>query len=467
MTNGAQKNILLLERSSQNAQQILQTFQGNEKTFKVNHATDIEGGLSYLKKTVPDLVLLDNNLAETKGFASVKSLLAEGKIPYILLSDVNGTEVIRQAEKTGAKEYLVKDRMTPYYLMKTVLSTLKLSETENKLNNVFEEYSTRIESFSMMLDVIKDGVVLIDANNEVQYTNAKASSLFEDEELRKKITAHLTNREVDSEQIIEIKGDAKQNIVLRVNNFYWNKERGNIFVVEVVAPANEAATGASEFMVTGKEHFASKNLYEPVRQLLNEVELVAEHLNAGKYNKAAEHTGFAEDSVAKIETLLGNIKSYIALSNHPLKPEMVSMKTVVADVLESMKPQIEAAKAEINISELPSLNADKELVTKLITELLTNAFKFSRKNKNPVIDIGHDKFDGNIIFCVRDNGVGISRKDHTKIFEFFQTLENENNAGGNGIGLAMGKKIAEAHGGKIWVESLPGHGSNFYFTLSN
>jgi signal transduction histidine kinase len=101
---------------------------------------------------------------------------------------------------------------------------------------------------------------------------------------------------------------------------------------------------------------------------------------------------------------------------------------------------------------------------KVLYCLLDNAVKFRRSNKKLVIDIGHDAYDGNVIFCVRDNGVGVSRKDHEKIFELFERL-NPNETQGNGLGLAICKKIAELHNGKIWVESLPGHGSNFYFIL--
>jgi signal transduction histidine kinase len=99
----------------------------------------------------------------------------------------------------------------------------------------------------------------------------------------------------------------------------------------------------------------------------------------------------------------------------------------------------------------------------VLEQLLNNALRFSRKDKKPVIDIGHDKYEGSYIFCIRDNGVGISRKDHARIFEPFEKLDSLNP--GNGLGLAICKSIIEKHDGKIWVESLPGHGSNFYFTL--
>ena len=79
--------------------------------------------------------------------------------------------------------------------------------------------------------------------------------------------------------------------------------------------------------------------------------------------------------------------------------------------------------------------------------------------------VGYDKFEGKVIVCVRDNGIGISKKYHHKIFELFERLNRVDEYSGNGLGLAICQKIVEMHGGSIWVESLPGLGSSFYFTL--
>jgi signal transduction histidine kinase len=97
--------------------------------------------------------------------------------------------------------------------------------------------------------------------------------------------------------------------------------------------------------------------------------------------------------------------------------------------------------------------------------LLDNALKFGKKGKKLVIDIGFDKFEGNVLFCVRDNGMGIPKKYQDKIFEPFERLNRVDEYPGNGLGLAICKKIIDMQKGKIWVESLPGFGSSFYFTL--
>lgn len=142
------------------------------------------------------------------------------------------------------------------------------------------------------------------------------------------------------------------------------------------------------------------------------------------------------------------------------------MQNIAGDVLKSMGPEIEEAEIEVSISELPETTADKELINKLLKHLISNALKFRNKARKAVIDIGHDKNDGQFIFCVRDNGIGISKKHHEQVFNLFSTLNDTKEYPGNGMGLAICKKIVELHNGKIWAESLPGHGSNFYFKLN-
>lgn len=90
------------------------------------------------------------------------------------------------------------------------------------------------------------------------------------------------------------------------------------------------------------------------------------------------------------------------------------MKLLLADVLKQMKPRIDELQAEVSFTELPDVSADRELVEKLLSQLIDNALKFRKKDKKPVIDIGYDKFEGNVIFCVRDNGIGISKNTTTK-----------------------------------------------------
>ena len=212
-------------------------------------------------------------------------------------------------------------------------------------------------------------------------------------------------------------------------------------------------------------HLASHDLREPVRTILNYVQLISENLHKQKYDAATEYADFAKAAADRMEKLLSDFKVYIALNDYKPSPSKVSMKMAVADVLKQLKSTIAATGAELNVAELPDVTADRDMVEKLLLQLLDNALKFGKKGKKQVIDIGFDKFEGNILFCVRDNGMGIPKKYQDKIFEPFERLNRVDEYPGNGLGLAISKKIIDLHKGKLWVESLPGFGSSFYFTL--
>ena len=213
-------------------------------------------------------------------------------------------------------------------------------------------------------------------------------------------------------------------------------------------------------------HLASHDLREPVRTVLNYIQLISDSLRKNNYELAAEYSEHAKSAADRMEKLLSDFKIFIGLNEHKLNPVKVSVKQITADVIKQLKPLIESTKAEINIAEMPEVHADRELLNLLMYNLIDNALRFHKKGKKPVIDIGCDKFEGKILFCVRDNGIGIAKKYHEKIFEMFERLNRVDEYPGNGLGLAICRRVVEMHGGKIWVESLPGLGSSFYFTLT-
>ena len=455
-------NILLLDANADSADKIQQSLQSNGHAFKVNHAITLQQGLLLLKTSSPEVVLVDGEFIENKDFASVKSYLTDHCIPSILISDVNGQEVKNRALKAGASEYLVKHKISPQYLQDTIQSTIKLVETENKLNRVFEEYSGRIESFMLMLDTLKEGVVIINKSGEVCYTNELGNAMLSNDSLHIEISSFLAYRELSNEHVVLVENDLQQQIQIRTNNFFWNGEPCNIVVIEKKEIIKVEGVIREEVIV----HRGVSPLNEPFDTLINYLRLIAEHEANGKTAEATQCAELASKSIIESEKLLGDVKSFISLAHYNPIFTRLSMQNLVGDVLKSMGPEIEEAGIEVSLSDLPEATGDKELILKLVKHLVSNALKFRNKSRKAVIDIGHDKSEGQFIFCVRDNGIGISKKHHEEVFNLFSRLNDAEEYPGNGIGLAICKKIVELHSGKIWVESLPGHGSNFYFKLN-
>jgi light-regulated signal transduction histidine kinase (bacteriophytochrome) len=127
---------------------------------------------------------------------------------------------------------------------------------------------------------------------------------------------------------------------------------------------------------------------------------------------------------------------------------------------------IEESGAVITHDPLPRVRADRAQLVQLLQNLIGNALKF-RGSSAPRVHVSAKQVNGHFIFSVRDNGIGIDPAQSDRIFCIFERLHGPDTYPGTGIGLALCKRVVERHGGKIWVDSVPGHGSVFYFTLSN
>jgi len=137
---------------------------------------------------------------------------------------------------------------------------------------------------------------------------------------------------------------------------------------------------------------------------------------------------------------------------------------VMREVLEDMRLAIEESGARVCLGPLPSVRADRVQFSQLLRNLLANAIKF-RRTEPPEVEVRGDRRGPEWVFSVRDNGIGIDQGHTERIFEMFGRVHPRERFPGTGIGLATCKKIVQGHGGRIWVESEPGRGSTFYFTL--
>jgi light-regulated signal transduction histidine kinase (bacteriophytochrome) len=135
------------------------------------------------------------------------------------------------------------------------------------------------------------------------------------------------------------------------------------------------------------------------------------------------------------------------------------------EVLDDLDVAIVEAGAEITTGQLPVIGGYPVEIKQLFQNLIMNAIKFSKKDISPQIKISVKCTPGNWEFAFADNGIGISKQYNEKIFVIFQRLHTRNEYPGSGIGLSHCKKIVELHKGKIWLESEPGQGTTFYFTI--
>ena len=142
----------------------------------------------------------------------------------------------------------------------------------------------------------------------------------------------------------------------------------------------------------------------------------------------------------------------------------LTAKEVLEETLINLKSSIEENDAVVTCSNLPKISCNELLLFELFQNLIGNAIKYRGKDK-PKIHVSAVEKKDEYVFSVKDNGIGMSRKDLERIFAIFQRLHTRDEYEGTGIGLAIAQKIVHQHGGKIWAESEPEKGTTFYFTL--
>ena len=209
---------------------------------------------------------------------------------------------------------------------------------------------------------------------------------------------------------------------------------------------------------------ASHDLQEPLRMVATYTQLLAERYAGQLDERADKYIGYAVDGAKRMQQLVKELLAYSRVSSQARPPAVIETKTVVQDVLGGLKLAIEESHAEIVCDDLPAVRADQAQLGHLFQNLIGNALKF-RTERPPLIHIAAEKNEGHCLFRVEDNGIGIDQQYSDRVFQIFQRLHERGRYTGNGIGLAISRKIVERHGGRIWFESEPEKGTTFFFTL--
>jgi signal transduction histidine kinase len=209
---------------------------------------------------------------------------------------------------------------------------------------------------------------------------------------------------------------------------------------------------------------ASHDLFEPLRMVISFLQLLAQGYSAKLDKEAQEFIGFAIDGARRMQALINDLLAYSRLDVRGRLLEPMASEKALAAAIANLKVAIEESGATIAHDPLPRVKADDVQLTQVFQNLIANALKF-RGATPPRIEVGVSRNDSEWTFFVRDNGIGIDPRDFDRVFVIFQRLHTRKEYAGTGMGLAICKKIIERHGGRIWVESGPGKGSTFFFTL--
>jgi len=259
----------------------------------------------------------------------------------------------------------------------------------------------------------------------------------------------------------------------------WQEEESDFlvnlaFIVAQTMDANEReelekrrAQLISELEYANKDlsdfaYIVSHDLKAPLRGIAS----LANWLNTDYTDKfdeeGREHLKLLSGRVERMNSLINGILKYSRAGKSKMVMEKVDLNVVIKEIVDSISPP---ANIEINLKEtFPVINCDWTHMVQVFQNLLSNAIKYMDKD-NGIISIDYVKKDEELLFSITDNGPGIEEKYFERIFHIFQTLSPRDSVESTGVGLSLVRKIVEIYNGRVWVESTPGKGSCFYFTL--
>jgi PAS domain S-box-containing protein len=212
-------------------------------------------------------------------------------------------------------------------------------------------------------------------------------------------------------------------------------------------------------------YVASHDLQEPLRMVASFTRLLAQRYEGKLDTTADEYIRFAADGAKRMQTLIEDLLDFSRVGTRQNATRLCSSKSIVENAIKNLMAAVQESGAKIEMGELPEIFVDESQLKSVFQNLIGNAIKFRSPNSLCVIRVSARQKGQHWIFSVEDNGIGIERKHFDRIFQVFQRLHQREDYPGNGIGLAICKKIVERHGGKIWLESRPGHGTTFSFTI--
>jgi len=212
-------------------------------------------------------------------------------------------------------------------------------------------------------------------------------------------------------------------------------------------------------------YVASHDLQEPLRMVSSYLTLLQRSYGEALDDRARRYIGFAVDGAARLQRMIASLLEFARLDRDPPRHARVDVQHVVTEALHDLGGRLTDSGARIEVGDMPVVWADRDQLTRLFLNLISNAVKYRRPEVPLGVSIHAQRSDREWRFAIADNGRGIPDDQHQRIFELFQRLEVAPDIPGSGIGLAVCRKIVEHHHGRIWVDSRPGHGSTFRFSL--
>lgn len=366
------------------------------------------------------------------------------------------------------------------------------SSMMQRLNEARQAEDEAHSKLQAIVDNTVDGMITIDENGMVQSYNKACEVIFgysAKEVIGKNIKllmpmpyqaehdGYLNNyKNTGKRKIIgigrEVQGLRKGGEIFPLDLSVSEIEmEGRRFFSGIVRDITQRQLTQNELMRSNEElerfaYIASHDLQEPLRMVSSFTKLLDEEYEASLDDTAKEYMRFIMDASARMQMMVADLLSYSRIGYEGPAAERIESKKYIELALENLQEVIKSSKAQITLpEEMPEIHVSPMRFSRLMQNLIGNGIKYQRLEAEPEITIEVLERENEWVFSVADNGIGMKNEYLDQIFIIFKRLNAASEYQGTGIGLTICKRIVESFGGKIWAESIYGHGTTFYFTV--
>jgi PAS domain S-box-containing protein len=366
----------------------------------------------------------------------------------------------------------------PVKLRGFMMDITERKQMEQDLRKSEEEYRVLFESFPLGITVADSSGQVLEANVESErllgisqdehqgrYIDGQEWQIIRPDGSPMPAEEYASVRALQENRLIE---DVEMGIVKPDEGVTWiNVTAAPLMDNRVVITYNDI----TELKRSNEEleqfaYVISHDLREPARTVKSYLDLLEKRYQGELDEKADVFIDHAVDGAERMQEMIGALLDLSRVGTRGDDPAPTDAEEVLKRVLGSLERAIEDADAEVTYDSLPTVMADEAQLAQVFQNLIANAIKFRREGVPPHVHISAEREGDEWLFSVADNGIGIDPEQADRIFQIFQRLHTREEYEGLGMGLALCKRIVERHDGCIWVESKPGKGSTFYFTLS-